>query len=598
MESTLRTLGAFACVLAIATISASCSKPADPVTTPSSSTAPKTPFPGGVPLTSSDLTATPAVLPPAPPAYDSSISREEYARFAWRQFIYLNSAAQPNGVTTPGKTPVVRGAIDPRRNFAASGDKNFYQNGKSASKPSNFGSNALVWETFAHRSELFPAVYPANLAPQGDLRSLDPQYIYNNPVSNPLIVEPSMARFNNLDESTQIAQNQIFFPKTGNMPSANPYDDDIILFQAKVNQVEYDYIKSICNPCNSKQLPSSIELPPNTTNPLESIEVKSAWRQMSVDQIESGRYHTAEALYYRKGKDGKVSPQNGIFGLVGLHILRKMQNYPTFVYTTFEHVDNLQKDSTDTGLYLITLYDRMNYDPSITAPTAIVNTGTGHVQVALPLEGPVTADNRYPFIPGSFTVPPGFAGPIKVGVSHAGTLAVNRVNVEVSTVMAHTPAFNNSVWQYYRLAGIQIIPMNEDSSITDSPNPLTEDFFLANNVIESSQPGIQLFKGGVKDPNTPALPGKTGTAKDQFVDLRGKANILKVRGLPDNDLVMGGCMGCHGNAQYPRDPNTGDGPSIFNFLITADTLSGKGFSAEAQNESPEELRAQALKYMR
>lgn len=586
MKSTLRTIRTIACVLAMATISASCSKHADPVTTPSSSTAQKTPFPGGVPLTSSDLTATPAVLPPAPPAYDSSISREEYARFAWRQFIYLNSPAQPNGVTTPGKTPVVRGAIDPNRNFAASGDQNFYQKGKSAS---NLSSNALVWETFAHRSELLPAVAPANLALKGELSTLDPQYIYKN-----ASVDRSVALFNNLDETTQIGQNQIFFPLSGNMPSTTSSLDSIVLFQAKVNQVEYDYIKSVCNPCNALKLPPSIELPPNTSNTTgESIEVKSAWREMTADMIKSGRYHTTEALYYTK--DGNVTtPHVGTFGLIGLHILRKMQNYPTFVYTTFEHADNLQKDGTPTGLYLITLYDTMAYDKPNAAPTAIVNTGTGHLQVALPLEGSVTAGNRYPIIPGSFTVPHGFAGPIKVGASHAATDAINKVNGQVSTVVANTPAFNNSVWKYYRLAGIQILPANEDSSITAPPNPLTEDFFLANNVIESSQPGIQLFKGAVKDPGT----GFNGAGVDKFINERTKANILNVRGLQDTGLVMGGCMGCHGNAQYPRDPKTGIGPSIFNFLITSDTLSGQGFSAEARNETPEELRAQALKYMR
>jgi hypothetical protein len=56
-------------------------------------------------------------------------------------------------------------------------------------------------------------------------------------------------------------------------------------------------------------------------------------------------------------------------------------------------------------------------------------------------------------------------------------------------------------------------------------------------------------------------------------------------------------MGCHGNAQYPRDKVSGQGPSIFSFLINSDTMGGKGFSADERNESPTELSAKRLEYL-
>ena len=48
-------------------------------------------FPGGVAITAADLTASPPQLPAAPPKYDPTnpISHQEYARFAWREFIAL-----------------------------------------------------------------------------------------------------------------------------------------------------------------------------------------------------------------------------------------------------------------------------------------------------------------------------------------------------------------------------------------------------------------------------------------------------------------------------------------------------------------------------
>lgn len=584
MKTGIIMFGALAGALAMST---SCTKKTEPTVAASSiSKDQKTPFPGGAPITAADLTATPAALPAAPPPYNydpynPNISHAEYARFAWRQFIHFNSPAQKNGVDVAGKSPVVRGSIDPNRNFAASGASGFYQSGRTAN--SNFSSNQLVWETFAHRSELFPA----GSAPKGNLATLDPEYAFQN-----VKVASTDARFNNLDENTQIGQNQIFFPKNGNTPSTHPQDDHIILFQAKVSPVEYGYIKSIYNANNP---PTALELPPNGTDQGESVEVKSAWREMTPALIASGRYHTAEALYYYQ-ENGQTQARVATFGLVGLHILRKMENYPTFVYTTFEQVDSLTTpDKQDTGLYVINLYDQLQYDASVppeTRPSAILNSGSNRTLVALPLAGAIDSAHGYDVIPGKFTVPSGFSGPIKVQNPPVATSAVYSVNSEVQLAMANTPEFKNSVWQYYRLVGLQVLPTNEDSSVTPAtPNPLTQDYYLANIVVESSQPGIQLFKGGVKDPS-PDKKEFTLLAK------RGLPSILGVKKLPPNSdqLVMGGCMGCHGNAQYPRDKE-GKGPSIFSFLINGDTMGGQGFSADERNESPGELSAKRLEYL-
>ncbi|MBX9400610.1 hypothetical protein K4L06_04750 [Lysobacter sp. BMK333-48F3] len=585
MKTKIIMFGALASALAMAT---SCTKTEPNVAVSPSSKDQTTSFPGGEPITPADLTATPAALPAAPPAYNydpykPNITHAEYARFAWRQFIHFNSPAKKNGVDAAGKSPVVRGAIDPTRNFAASGAIDFHQSGRTAS--SNFSSNQLVWETFAHRSELFPA----GSAPKGNLANLDPQYAFQEGLK----VASTDARFNNLDENTQIGQNQIFFPKNGNTPSTNPQDDHIILFQAKVSPVEYDYVKSIYNAENP---PTALELPPNGTNQNESVEVKSAWREMTPELIASGRYHTAEALYYYR-ENGKIQARVATFGLVGLHILRKMENYPTFVYTTFEQVDSLTTpDKQKTGLYVINLYDQLQYDASVapgTRPTAILNSGPNRTAVVLPLAGAIDTAHGYDVVPGSFDLPEGFTGPVRVQNPPVATLAVSTVNAEVQQAMAGSPAFKDSVWQYYRLVGLQVLPTNEDSSITPSkPDPLTQDYYLANIVVESSQPGIQLFKGGVKDPH-PDKQDFTLLAK------RGLASIRNVKGLPpkSDQLVMGGCMGCHGNAQYPRDKDTGLGPSIFSFLINQDTMTGQGFSADVRNESPEALRAKRLEYL-
>jgi hypothetical protein len=623
MKNTLRAISTCACALAMATTLASCMKTMPPGNTPPS-------FPGGDPITKDEFNGL-AALPAAPPAYDGSITREQYARFAWRQFFYLNTPAkQFVSDFGNGFLPVMRGTVsdDPGFTFLTAGSPTFFADGAGILNP--LGGHQLLWETFAHRSELFPANAPPKGDPQGELTLLYPQYnLANATFAN----TKNLVRFNNLDESSQIGQNQIFFPKNGSTPSANPYDDHMILFEAKVNGVEYDYIKNtIASVPNLKagtypsrasvqQAIPHIEFPPNADNSDlpgtaqsagESIEVKAAWREMTPDLIKSGRYHTAEATYYVNGANGP-EPRVGTFGLVGLHILRKMKNYAAFVYTTFEQVDSLQgKDGPPacnvnplgtqgcSGLYVVTLYDTMGYKPAITDPQAMVNTGTGQFQtVALPQAGQVDAAHGYPIIPSPEVRGP-FAGPIPVQPSLAVTDAVTKVNAEVNQAIAQALAQSNgggpNVWLYYRLAGIQLLPVNETnpSPTTGGPDPLTEDFYLANIVVESSRPGIQLFKGAVSD------PGTRGANPNQLLNERSMANILNAPGLTNyNTVVMGGCMGCHGNAQYPRsNDGTGTGPTIFNFLTSEETLSGAGFEVDVRPTRIGHPRTSTQAYMK
>lgn len=89
-----------------------------------------------------------------------------------------------------------------------------------------------------------------------------------------------------------------------------------------------------------------------------------------------------------------------------------------------------------------------------------------------------------------------------------------------------------TVWKYYQLKGVQAIPLS------DQTDP---DYYLANIMVESSQPGIQLFRGSN---DFPIPPDHVLTHRRNFSNIR----------VPDFDntthsLTMGGCMGCHGIAQ-------------------------------------------------
>jgi hypothetical protein len=411
----------------------------------------------GAPITITDLTVNGPVI--ATEFSGDKTKHEQLANFAWREFIALNSPA--------GSLPANRGKPDQKRNFVASGKPNFYSSGKTTS---NLGTNLLVWQTFAHRSELFP-VYstpPAKPSPFAKV----PDYVFGVP---PTFGKGVLKLYNNLDEVSQIGQNLLFFPKNPPTPASSPYADTQVLFEAKVNQTEYDYGQTL-------GANDAVTLPDN------SVEVKAAWRLMTPN-VDATRYHTAQAVYYT-GTDAAPVARNGTFGLVGLHIIQKTKNFPTFIFASFEQVDALKlPNGKASGLYYISNYNSLAYDPNTpTQPVAVINNGSSKlVSVALPAANPN--------LPAAAGVPAGFAGPVTVVQPDAITKQVQDVNYNVYSLLASSPLFKDSVWKYYKLKGVQAIPSNEQG-IGQSPSPDTLDFYLANIVIESSQPGIQLFKGG------------------------------------------------------------------------------------------------------
>lgn len=424
----------------------------------------------GSPITINDLLKDGPTIPTE--FTGNKLDHQALANFAWREFIALNSPA--------GDLPAMRGKPDNSRNFAASGNTNFYRSGKQTGQ---LGTNLLVWETFAHRTELFPyyTTIPSPTLPFAK----KPNYAFA-PTSDgnfPSFDSGVLSLYNNLDEASQIGQNIIFFPKDPPNRAENPYDDSQLLFEAKVNQTEYDYGQTL----NAN---SSTNLPYN------SVEIKAAWRRI-IPGVDASRYHTADAVYYT-GTEEEPIANNGTFGLVGLHIIQKTQNYPTFIFATFEHEDALTlPNGTATGLYYITDYTSLAYDPNAGhTPVAVINNGTKSlVSTALP-----TANANLPVAPG---VPAGHAGPFPVEQPATITTAVTQVNQQVHSQMSSNNAFKDSVWQYYHLKGVQAIPTNEQSS-NQPPSDETLDYYLANIVIESSQPGVQLFKGGVIGPGDPS----------------------------------------------------------------------------------------------
>ncbi|WP_248804327.1 sialidase family protein [Pseudomonas sp. MWU13-2100] len=457
-------------------------------------------------ITANDLTMN---NPQLPADLATGLSHTDYATFAWRSFIALNNAAN-----TP--LPANRGIGNPSSSFADSG--------KLPQSPS-----PLLWQTFAHRTELFP--------PGGEKKGVggptrpfasSPQYSYVAfPNGVPLAPGASFAHYNNLDEATQIGQNAIFFPVNPPRPAMNgshyaPSNDSQILFEAKANPVIYTYAQGL------SMYPDHIVLPDG------AVEVKAAWRKLAdIPVAQRARYHTATVVTYH-GTDKAPVAYNEDYALVALHIIHKTANYPTFIFATFEHEDAMTlPDKSPTGLYYIANYDKVAYSPDNgSPPVATFSDGNTTHTVTLPRGDVVDSTHTPPIYSGSNGIPKGQAGPIRVVQPQTIYSEVAAVNNQVKQLMDGSSAFNNSVWKHYRLKGVQAIP----SSTETDP-----DYYLANIMVESSQPGIQLFRGS----NVFPVP-----EDNTLTNMRTVKNIK----VPDFDhstgsQTMGGCMGCHGIAQ-------------------------------------------------
>ena len=406
-------------------------------------------------------------------------SQQELAYFAWQEFFALNwksSWAEDNARAVP----------DINWDFTTATGASYLS----------------VWETYVHRSELRPANGKR-------LRNLDtglPVYTFidSTTVNTGSHAVNLSEYWNVLDEDNEIGSAYVFAHK-------NEFE---VLYMAKTNLDEYNYLKanfptdqdlykavnksndstsfrtrlksfSKADMCNSAQntaegyvcLPCS-----NTTKNGDeqdgAIEIKLAFRALDPTKDDPSRFLMKNVVYF------KDSVANGItyskaytdeFALIGMHIIRKTKNHPTFIFASWEQID-----------------ERNNNIQTIGIDTVTVN-------------GQHQAD-----------VDPHRLNPV---IERVIPETIQSVNTAVHNAITTTNV--NSKWQYYQLIGVQGTPIDYNQRTSDN------NYFMANYVIESDLK-LTNFHGSFADPFDSSIK-----------------NIIS----NGEELNMGGCMGCHGQAQ-------------------------------------------------
>ena len=508
----------------------------------------------GSAVTTADLTKTGYQYPSDLSVTSDKVTHTQLANYAWKLFIA--SMQGTSATITDGSKRET--AID---NFITTGKTPLYNN----------GTNPLIFEALYHRSESYPYYSPLSAKPASQVLKA-PQYLFKD-----VTVSSTSGKNNyvNLDETSQIGQNMLYF-RYSNDP------DFPMLYMAKVNDLEVTYAYNN-------------NFVPGRTNSFvfdnETLEIKTGWRRISdIKHSDSNDYHWAKSTYYVTNTAGTIEIETDTFALVAIHIIQKTANYPYFIFTTFEHVNAVTRASNGTTIidpaYKLQ-YTELNYDTDNQTASAVgaysindQNQSGGENEVThnpLPIGGYVTATQNVAPKPAPASNQVSTNGYVNAVQPQTITKEVNDVNNQVRALIVAQDT--NSIWANYRLKGVQAIPTSSE---------LTLDYYLANIVVETSQPGVQLFRGGVVGPGAPNANGvfsntRLGILLSGYLGGSGTNAASGVAGnisaptystgeaVPTPKNLMGGCMGCHGNAQQVGQD--------FSFLASA--AAGVGFDVDS-----------------
>jgi hypothetical protein len=84
---------------------------------------------------------------------------------------------------------------------------------------------------------------------------------------------------------------------------------------------------------------TNVPLPPNAASPADSVMVKAAWRNIAaIPPSQQSRYYKVNAWVYNSSTNQCTQQW---MGLVGFHIAVKTKDFPEWIWSTFEQLDNV-----------------------------------------------------------------------------------------------------------------------------------------------------------------------------------------------------------------------------------------------------------------
>lgn len=539
-------------VLSAAVAALSCGQPAAQKSAPGPSV--ESPANGAAPAAQPPVITISRVVPTDIPGGAPGASLTAAAAFAWQEFIALNWPAVPQ-TGAPGT-----------RDQADAGAK--------------FGVRAypLAWHTYRGKVEIFPGTGNpagctlnqggtacAQMPGSGYGYDAPPRYIYSQVPIPPASGSPDPTTpWINLDENSEIGLDKMF----AGVAAANaPPLGNQILFLAKANRAEYDYVAGngwwgLTPPPPFSATATYVSTnrrdpPPGSSNlvsfPNGTIELKAAWRKLAPTE-DASRYYQAPVRYYVTGANSKPAYVDDTLALVALHIIQKTPTAPYFVYATFEQADNITDKNgkpveDPDGRFIGTPPPSTPMNPNITSKNAVSANpaSASSIQQLSPATSSVDPAGQLYYVNTPNTPTP--QGKIAVNMREhtipGEIIAVNAAAHQAIAAYAAQNGVGSTPWAYYKLINVQSRPIAGKQPGVTYTGPDAATFYQANSVVETDY-SLQVFSGQFQPPlNATNTPNVTDLITDFNLD--GTVfNNVEYNGTAYN---MGGCMGCHGNAQ-------------------------------------------------
>jgi hypothetical protein len=303
----------------------------------------------------------------------------------------------------------------------------------------------VQWETYMAKEELFtadgspPPPWGTLVEPE-EARKLRASHFNSNTKLLMFVdkFETESARF----DSTSTGQ---AFPF--NSPSwLGAQNNTNVWYEVRLNKDIYDYVTkdgyyNAQNQLDSVSKGIPILFPKGVYNGVTgAIELKAAWMEVKDStNVKWKRYKISRAVVI-DANTGKF--RNVIVALVGLHVLHKTTKQPSWVWATFEQIDNVPGSPGTDGVY--NFNNGACVSQSINVPTKYLAPGGS---------SPVTVSCTPNTSPGYYL---GQGGPGPVAIQATRLYAIDPTAAIVNNNMQDTISrlYPNSVWKYYELVDV------------------------------------------------------------------------------------------------------------------------------------------------
>jgi hypothetical protein len=166
-------------------------------------------------------------------------------------------------------------------------------------------------------------------------------------------------------------------------------------------------------------------------------------------------------------------------------------------------------------------------------------------------------------------------------------IAVNHeAHQAIAAYMAqHFPAGTRSPWAYYKLVNVQARPIDKPVPGRTYTGADAATYYQANSTIETDY-DLQVFSGQFYPYGATLGEGEGGTLSNTITDFNTDGSAFRNVAYSGHTFNMGGCMGCHGNAQH--------GGSDFSFIL----LGGRDTAPDTAGNVEPVLLNKVVRYLK